>query len=325
MALRTLLAAIALAHGGIAMAQPVAAGSAAAAEALFQEGRALLMAGQVDEACPKLQESQRLDPATGTLLALALCHEQQGKLASAWAAFADIEARSRQEGRADRERTAREHGAALRARLSTLTVAVPADAGDTPGLEISVDGVPLGRPAWNAALPIDGGTHVVAAAVPGRTPWRASVSIAPESDQARVLVLVPTAPPDPAVSLVDETGAPSTRPSSARRIVALAAMGAGLIGLGTSVLLGLDARSDYRAARDRCGDEGCTPEPYRQVQAARHRGDVATIVGIVGGTLAAGGAALWLWPESASTDGPRRATAARVTIAPAGLVISGRF
>jgi len=66
---------------------------AAAAEALFQEGRALLMAGKAEQACPKLEDSQRLDPATGTLMALALCHEQEGKLASAWAAFADVEGR----------------------------------------------------------------------------------------------------------------------------------------------------------------------------------------------------------------------------------------
>ena len=87
------------------------------AEALFQEGRTLLDQGKAAEACPKLAESHRLDPATGTLIALALCREAEGKLASAWAAFADAEGRARTEGSKDRETVARERAAALYPRL----------------------------------------------------------------------------------------------------------------------------------------------------------------------------------------------------------------
>jgi hypothetical protein len=324
--LLTLLVVIASAAQKPALAQP-APGAVAAAEALFQEGRALLMAGKVPEACPKLEESQRLDPATGTLLALALCHEQQGKLASAWAAFADIEARSRLDGRADRERTAREHGAALRPRLSTLTLAVPADARESEALVISLDGFPIGRPAWNAALPVDGGAHLVEAAIPGRAPWRTSVSISSEQHHARLLVLVPKATPatSPALSGAAAVGAPlPAHRVGARRVVGLVAAGAGAIGLGASVLLGLDARSDYRGAIAQCQGDLCPAEPYRRVQDARDQGDLGTVLAVVSGAAAAAGALLFFWPAA---RGDARATTSRAQLAvgPGGLAITGKF
>ena len=56
----------------------------AAAEALFSEGRSLASAGKCDEAIPKFQASQKLDPGIGTLLNLADCYEKVGRTASAW-------------------------------------------------------------------------------------------------------------------------------------------------------------------------------------------------------------------------------------------------
>jgi hypothetical protein len=70
-----LLGFAAFAWCGIAAAQTE---SASTAETLFREGREAVKRGDYAVACPKFEESQRLDPANGTLLNLALCEEGWG-------------------------------------------------------------------------------------------------------------------------------------------------------------------------------------------------------------------------------------------------------
>jgi len=319
------VAAIALGHA--AVAQPAA--GTAAAEALFQEGRSLLMAGKIDQACPKLEESQRLDPATGTLMAVALCHEQQGKLASAWAEFADVEARSRVDGRSDRERTAREHGAALRPRLSTLTLDVPREVAELPGLAITLDGVPIGRAAWQTAIPVDGGERAVEATGPDRAPWKTTVSVTRERGRVRVVVEVPALGVPTVVApvaarapeAVSTALAPTPPSSSARRTTAIVLMAAGAAGLGAAAWLALDARSDYREALKTCTPNGCPSDPYGRAQDARDQGNLATIVALGGAAAALAGVTLWMWPSSDASA--ERGT--RLSVVPGGLSLSGSF
>jgi len=87
---------------------------------------------------PKLAESHRLDPAGGTVLLLGLCYEQQGRLASAWAALRSARAMARKTGRKDRSDVADEHLNAIEPRLGCVTVTVASGA-SVPGLERAAD------------------------------------------------------------------------------------------------------------------------------------------------------------------------------------------
>src|SRR5690606_11052574 len=105
------------------------------------------------------------------------CHEAQGKLASAWAAFTTVASRSANEGRADREQLARERVDALTPRLSTLELRVPDDTAAIVGLEVRRNGVLIGRDMWNMAVPVDGAEHEVTVSAPGRHTWRSTAIV----------------------------------------------------------------------------------------------------------------------------------------------------
>ncbi|HEX6276462.1 MAG TPA: hypothetical protein VFZ53_25650 [Polyangiaceae bacterium] len=326
----TFLVSFALALAG---APALAQSNTAAAEALFQEGRTLFQAGRYAEACPKLAESNRLDPATGTLLTLALCHESEGKLASAWAEFTDVEGRAQREGRDDRVKIAREHATALRPRLSTLAVDVPADVAQTPGFELKVDGVALGSGSFGVAVPVDGGEHRLEASAPGKAPWQSNVTVKAESDAVRVAVPALADAPPSAVAPVTSP-APSDPPpqeaasdGSTLRTAGLITAGAGVVALGVGTFLALDAKSKYDDAEKRCTNGVCPPGPYQDSEDARSQGTIATVVFAVGGAALATGAVLFFIAPTGSSD-ERPAAGLRVDrigLGPGNVTLGGSF
>src|SRR5215510_6829564 len=95
-----------------AVAQPSDSDRALATQ-LFKEGRDLMAQKKYAEACRKLEESQRLDPGGGTLLNLAICHESEGRSATAWAELTEALGIARRDGRIDREKLAQTRMTAL--------------------------------------------------------------------------------------------------------------------------------------------------------------------------------------------------------------------
>ena len=304
----------------------------AAAEALFREGRRLIEARDYEHACPKLAKSYDLDPATGALLALAVCQEGAGRLASAWATYALVAARSKAEGRLDREQAALAKVAALEPGLPMLTISVAA-AAEIADLHVRRDDQDVARAVWGVAVPADAGDHVVVATATGRRPWRITIALSPRE---RKSVEIPPleidapapAPPAsvapsarrhrsvaeleapreraevrsaPAPTLVDapESGAPRRRFNGAQ-VAGLTLGAAGLVALGGAGAFSLRALSKQHEADQQPG--GC-PLDCPQLRDANSAANVATVFAIAGGVLAAAGVTTYLLGRSGAGGG----------------------
>lgn len=178
----------------LACALALGAGTARAdkltdAEELFRRAKALMAEKKDREACPLLEESERLDPQIGTLLNLAICHENMGRIASAWGEFKAVEQRA---NRNDRVKMAHDRAARLEARLSRLKIV----ATEKPaGLVVKVDGETTGEPLWGGVA-VDPGTRTIEASAPGKV--TATVKADVEGEGALVTVTVPRLEDQPA-------------------------------------------------------------------------------------------------------------------------------
>ncbi|WP_438021712.1 hypothetical protein [Sorangium sp. So ce233] len=182
----------------------------AAAQALFDAARQLMAQGKYADACPKLEESQRLDPGIGTQFNLATCYEQLGRTASAWSTFLDVAGAAKAAGQVEREKVARQRATALEPRLIRLTITAPADA--PADLQVKRDGALVGRAQWGIPVPVDPGKHTIEASAAGRAPFAKTVEVTRAGASETVAI-----PPLPAGAPARAAAAPATgaaRPTS---------------------------------------------------------------------------------------------------------------
>jgi hypothetical protein len=171
-----------------------------AAESLFEQGRAQMAGGDYVGACPKFEESYRLDRANGTLLALALCHEAQGRWASALNEFMAVQAASAHDGRADRVAVARTNIASLEPKVSKLAITAAAESRAMPSFDFECDGAHLDLAAGDLEVVVDPGTHLLQASASGHVAWAMTVQIGARSERVGVHV-PPLEPLPPSVKL----------------------------------------------------------------------------------------------------------------------------
>lgn len=321
--------------------------SKAAAEALFDEGRRLMGESKYAEACEKFQKSQEIDPSVGTLLNLGDCLEKSKKVASAWGRYKEAGNLAAKLGD-PRAKTAAERAAALQARVSTLTISVPA-AAKVDGLQVSLDGAVVAASLLGVPSPVDAGNHVVSASAPGKKPWKTEVSLA-ESERKSVEVQAlgpddgtgtPTETP-PAAAEGDKSSNPSEggasaggsvtsdslKPKTKQRTYALIAGGVGVVGLGVGTFLALGAKSKYNDAKSHCkdGTSGCDSEAASLSSDAKSQATLATVGFGVGVAGLAAGAVLWFTtPKEKSAERARRRVAVAPILSPgvSGLLVQG--
>ncbi len=288
---RFALSGVLLSLCSLALAQPIpgqgtSTSNRMLAETLFREARSLMAEKRYDEACPKFAESNRLDPASGTLLGLAMCHEAQGKIASAWAEFQEVLALSRRGGRMDRAQFASERIGAIEPRLTRVTILA---SDGVEGLVLELDGVELGQAALGVATPMDPGLHRLTASAPGSKPWVHRFAISEDGGNERIEVpplepLPPSAPATPANATAEPTSSAGpgadTSLSVPVKVAGAATLALTAAAIGTGVVT-LTKASSFDDAND---DPGRSYEERQSLRDSTNHWALANTV-LTGGAL----------------------------------------
>lgn len=281
---------------------------------LFQQGRALFDQQRYEEALAAFQRSASLLPSPNTGLYVGRSLRELGRVGPAWEALEDAARdaadRARLEARYARTaETARAEADALRARVTLVTVTVPAP---VAGMTVRINGSPLEARRWNRPTALAPGAVTIDADAPGHNPWRLMNTLGPGQSGEVELRLVPlaqgafpTAAPPP-TSLVLGRATPATAPATPRtessplRTVGLVTMGVGLaLGVG-GVLAGVFAQGVDQDLAARCPTR-CPRETIADDIAQGERLATLSTAGYVaGGALAGLGVILFLAAPSTS-------------------------
>jgi hypothetical protein len=272
---------------------PPAASAVSEADRLFKEGVGRLDAGDYASACSMLEQSQSLDPSSGTLLNLGECYERLGRTASAFRAFAEAGRLAAATGRADRVQVAELRRERLGPQLRKLTIVPPAE--QIQGLTVAIDDRALSPADLREAVPVDPGAHVIRATAPARREVVLQAE-APEPGATREVAILglPLVAAAPA-----ETESPAGRATVAawQRPAAAACAVFGGIGVVTGTVFGLRSASKHEASDEYCDGDVCSEqEGVDLMKSARTAGNISTAAFIVGGIGLGAAAVLWFVP-----------------------------
>lgn len=249
------------------------------AEGLFRSAQEASLQGDWRTACDRFEESNRLEPAPGTVMNLARCREMLGQVASAWKRY--NEAAQRLPEGDKRVRFAQGKSEELSARVPHL-ILLPAEGVETE-VSVVVNGVEFEKATFGVPLPFDPGSLTIVVRAPGHEDNEFELILG-EGQRVEHRLL-----PGPPVGGSREPGAPAalTSESAATTIspwatVSLVSGGVGIAAvIFGSVWIAIEASNVHSG----CEDGLCNPQGLQA--SARGRSAVyltgaGAVVGAVG-------------------------------------------
>jgi hypothetical protein len=238
------IAVLLAALGVTSAAQAVSEQDRKTAREQLTQAQDLKKQGQLQEALAHFEESQRLDPKLTTLMDLADCEEQLGKLLDAQTHFAAARDKAAHDELPQSKAKAEARRAAVEKRLAHLTLQLAADA--PAGAQVFSDDVPLEAASLGTALTTNPGEHVIVVKAPEHDDAKYSVKLADGDNQTLPIAAgpltakaAPPPPPPPPVVVAPKVSTEdvSTSSGSSRRTLGLVAGGVGIVGIGAGSAL----------------------------------------------------------------------------------------
>jgi tetratricopeptide (TPR) repeat protein len=270
------------------------------ADALFKQGKTALAEKKFAEACTAFEQSFKLDPTIGTQLNIGLCYEEWGKLATAYRAYRDAQKKAEETGD-DRVARIKERADTIERNVPRLTVRSSTSGPVPKDLIVKVDDIEL--TALGEPLLVDPGDHVIRYQAGDGPERKLTVKLAKgESKEAKLDLPLDMKGPievdlqddkDKNKEIVVEDDTSSV--GRGRRIAGYVIGGAGVLSLGISSYLVLDARSDYKSAIEaHCNaNRECDEIGLDETHSARTRANVGTALFVLGLAAVGGGAYLY--------------------------------
>lgn len=289
--------------------------NAAIAETAFARGKELLAEGKPAEACPKFEESHRLDPSVGALLNMGRCYEQLGRTASAWVRYKEAGTMARSLGQTERETVARDYANALEPKLSRVRIEATKR---VDGMRITRNGEEVGVALLGDPLPVDPGKLKIEVTAPNFAPWSTEVEIGKEADLKTVLI--------PELKAGADGSGPSSG-SNGLRTVSFVVAGVGVVALGVGGVFGGLAVSERNAADPLCPNKSCSADGYAHIETAQSRALISTLGIGVGAAALGTGVVLFVLSRPSAAKASTEKAWVLPSVGPQGVgaTVVGRF
>ncbi|HSN27864.1 MAG TPA: hypothetical protein VLT45_16355 [Kofleriaceae bacterium] len=281
------------------------------ADSLFEEGVKLREAGKNADACVKFRESyEKNKNAVGTILNVALCNEEEGKIASAHKLYAEAAARAKEQKLEDHEKAAEEHKDKLAGDVPRLSIAFTDVAPDT---KLAV-GDELVDTNSASDIEVDPGDIKVVVSAPNRVPYVTHVSVG--KGEHKLIAIPKLGLP------VEDTGR-----ATLGKVITISGGGVLLVAIGVGYLAHKKYDDQFSSGHCTMKDAAtplCDQTGYRETGSAKTLGWVGTGIGAAGLVAVGVGVTLWL---TAPHHEAARGVSFAPTLAPGegGVVAFGRF